>query len=264
MKTIDEILKREKEFLDCVALTYVQDSQYHAQKRELIIGAFAPFMSFGQTGKPAGRCLELGCADGFETGMLSKLVAQLDVIDGSQTFIDDCLKLNLPNTRFIRTLFEEYSVASEELKYDYVFANYVFEHVLDVGIILTMLSTVMKPGGLLFVTVPNARALSRQLALHMNLITGLKDLTENDKNHGHRRVFDRFSMNREIEAGGFEIISQGGIICKILADFQLDKLLSDGFLTKEHITGLHKLGQSYPELCDSIYCVNRLGSRCAG
>jgi 2-polyprenyl-3-methyl-5-hydroxy-6-metoxy-1,4-benzoquinol methylase len=264
MNNFDEKMKKEKEFLDSVAPTYVQDSQYNAWKRELLIGAFAPFMSIGRTGIPAGRCLQLGCHNGVETILISKLVGQLDVIDGAQAFIDECLKLNLPNTKFIRTLFEEYSVASEEMKYDYVFANYVLEHVINVETVLKMISAVIKPDGLLFVTVPNARALSRQLAFQMNLIPGLMKFTENDIKHGHRRIFDRFALNKEIEAGGFEIISQGGIIFKILADFQMDRLLSDGILTKEHIVGLHKIGQSYPDLCDAIYCVNKLGVDHAG
>ena len=103
--------------------------------------------------------------------------------------------------------------------------------------------------------VPNARALSRQLAQHMGLLSGLKDLTENDHNHGHRRVYDRASLNADIEQAGLCQIQQGGLMLKILADFQMDKLLDDNFLTDTHVNGLYNLGLEYPDLSGSLFAI---------
>ncbi|WP_217994897.1 hypothetical protein [Methylogaea oryzae] len=44
---------------------------------------------------------------------------------------------------------------------------------------------------------------------------------------------------------------------KILADFQLDRLIGDGTLQQAHIDGLYRLGLEYPDLCGALYSVCR-------
>jgi hypothetical protein len=107
----------------------------------------------------------------------------------------------------------------------------------------------------LFIVVPNARALSRQLALHMGLIADLKALTENDLVNGHRRVYDRVSLNRELRDTGFSTVAEGGLMLKILADFQLDKLIDDGFIQQQQIDGLYSLGLEYPDFCGALFSI---------
>lgn len=255
----NSFIDKEKAFIDNVSTTYtLSESEYTRIKRELVLRTFHPFIQFNKNGCTEGSVLQLGCADGHETKLLSNMTKKLDVIEGSEDFIKDCKKLNCTNVRYIHTLFEEYNICNEDEQYNYIFATYVFEHVFDVQTILDMVKSVLKPDGLLFVIVPNARALSRQLALHMKLIPGLRNLTENDKDHGHRRVYNRTALNEDMEKAGFEIVAQGGILFKLLADFQLDKLLKDEFLTREHLEGLYKLGLEYPDLCDSLYAVCRM------
>ena len=139
--------------------------------------------------------------------------------------------------------------------YDAVFANYVLEHVLDTNAVFHMVKRVLKKEGTLFAVVPNAQAASRQLAVHMGLLKGVYELTQNDLDHGHRRVFDQESFIQSLEEGGFQIVETGGILFKPFADFQLTKLLDDRFLTQEHMEGLYKLGEEYPQLTDSIFAV---------
>ena len=125
---------------------------------------------------------------------------------------------------------------------------------------MKMARTVLKSDGLLCILVPNARALSRQLGLHMGLLKDLKELTQNDHNHGHRRVYDRVAINRDIEAAGFENVSQGGVMLKILADFQMDQLIDKGMLKDQHIDALYSLGLEYPDLCGSLFSVCKIKS----
>jgi 2-polyprenyl-3-methyl-5-hydroxy-6-metoxy-1,4-benzoquinol methylase len=188
------------------------------------------------------------------TKMLASNLEHLDVVDGSTKFLNEAKKRNLTNVEYHFSLFEEYTSTK---KYDYVFASYIMEHVLEPSLVLKMVKQVLKPDGFLFMVVPNARALSRQLAMHMGLISDLKALTENDLANGHRRVYDRVYFNREIEQAGFESISEGGLMLKILADFQLDKLIDDGLLQQIQIDGLYKLGNEYPDLCGSLYSICR-------
>jgi 2-polyprenyl-3-methyl-5-hydroxy-6-metoxy-1,4-benzoquinol methylase len=238
----------EKAFLEKASHTYTVDTSHQtATMRQLIVRTFRPFIK--------GGCgLELGCSDGFMTEMLSATLSHLDVVDGSQKFLAEARARKLSNVSFIETLFEEFE---SETRYDYVFASYILEHVFDPIAIMKMAKSVLKSDGLLMIVVPNARALSRQLALHMGLISDLKALTENDRNHGHRRVYDRVSLDRDIKSAGFENLCQGGIMLKILADFQMDELISMQVLQDEHIDGLYGLGLEYPDLCGSLFSVCR-------
>jgi 2-polyprenyl-3-methyl-5-hydroxy-6-metoxy-1,4-benzoquinol methylase len=243
-----DTLDGERAFLEKVYHTYTVDhSAQTMAMRQLIVRTCAPFLS-------GGRGLELGCSDGFMTEMIAARMDALDVVDGSANFLAEARKRNLPNVTFVYSLFEEFTSPTQ---YDAVFASYILEHVADPVAVMRMARSVLKPQGLLFIVVPNARALSRQLAMHMGLLPSLKDLTQHDHNHGHRRVYDRVDLNRDVLAAGFETIGQGGIMLKILADFQLDQLLSDGTLENAHVDGLYRLGLEYPDLCGSLFSVCR-------
>lgn len=251
METDSDFIQSEKQFLDKVYHTYTVDTSSQTMAmRKLIMRTFAPYLR-------GGRALELGCSDGFMTEMIASYVDHLDVVDGSDLFLAEAKKRVLPNVSFIHSLFEEFEADS---KYDYVIASYILEHVFDPVAVMKMARSVLKPDGLLLLLVPNARALSRQLAVHMGLLTGLKELTPNDHNHGHRRVYDRVDLDRDIASAGFENVSQGGVMLKILADFQMDKLIDDGTLQEAQLEGLYRLGLEYPDLSGSLFSVCRIKS----
>lgn len=244
--TSEETYKDERAFLNSLYQAYSLDEAPQTQTmRKLIARTFSPYIK-------GGTALELGCSDGFMTELLAQSVDQLDVIDASESFIVEAEKRALPNVSFHCSLFEEYETGTQ---YDYIFASFVLEHVLDVAPVLATVKRHLKKEGRFFAVVPNARALSRQLALHMGLIEELTALTENDLKFGHRRVYDRVHFNRDLEAAGFRQISQGGIMLKILADFQMDELISTQFLKDEHIDGLYALGLEYPDLCGALFSI---------
>jgi 2-polyprenyl-3-methyl-5-hydroxy-6-metoxy-1,4-benzoquinol methylase len=241
-----DVLEEERAFLDKVFHTYnVCNSPLEAAMRRFAVKTFEPHIR-------RGRGLELGCSDGLMTEMLAQRVARLDVVDGSRKFLRKASQRQLSNVRFIYSLFEEFRPAR---KYDCIFASYILEHVLDPVGVLRVARSLLTRMGYLFVIVPNAHAASRQLAVHMGLIRGVKELSQNDYDHGHRRVYDRATLIADLEIAGFEIIQQGGLFFKILADFQMDQLIQSGFLKEAHLDALHRLGEEYPELCGSLYAI---------
>lgn len=236
----------EKAFLESVVKTYVaSETSQDRELRELMVRTFSPYVI-------PGRGIELGCSDGFMTERLARLVSTLDVLDGSETFIDTAKKRKIPNAAFHHTLFEDWKA---DQRVENIFCTHVLEHLSEVRPTLEMVRETLQPNGRFFVVVPNAFALSRQLAYHMGLLEDLKELTENDRKHGHRRVYDRVSLNRELVAAGFEIVAQGGIQLKLLADFQMTRLIDDGTLQRSQLDGLYKLGFQYPDLCGAVFAI---------
>lgn len=249
MDNLKKLFKKERKYLDSVSDSYNDDTSQGRAMKSLVVKTFEPYLN------NKGKGLELGCSNGYMTEILSKKINRLDVIDGSKKFLAETEKRNLPNVRCKHSLFEEYKLNNKKEKYDYVFACYILEHVLNTKLVLRMVQSVLKPTGLFFVVVPNGRALSRQLALEMKLINNLYTLTKNDKAHGHRRVYDRHLLNRDLNKCGFKTISEGGIMLKFLADFQMDRLFKDGILSDSHVEGLYKLGLQYPDLASALFSI---------
>lgn len=245
---------REKEFLNGLVQDYTDSSPYSEVKKEIIVQKMLADISDRN-----GRGLQFGCANGYETNRLAGHLGSLDVVDGSSIFIERLRseQQQASNVHFHLALFEEYDLERTGRTYDYVACNYVLEHVFDTAHILSNIAGMLGPNGLVFITVPNAMALSRRLAKEMGLVDSLFDLTPNDHKHGHRRTYTVESLRKEVTAAGFRIVRESGIVFKILADFQLNKLLRDGFLTPEHIHGLQHLAEvdENVQFADSIFMV---------
>lgn len=248
--TKNKNLAGEKQFVEGLVKNYItsDESSQTRLMRELMIRTFRPYVK-------GGVGLELGSEIGFMSERLAKLVDHLDVVDGSQEFLDQVKSRGIKNADYHCSLFEEFK---PQKKYDYVFASHILEHLIDVQAVLNVVKSALKPTGYFLITVPNARALSRQLARHMGLIKDLYELTPNDLRGGHRRVYDRVLLNRDLEQAGFEIISQGGILFKPLADFQMDKLIDSKILGEPQCEGLYKLGFEYPDMCADVFAIARV------
>jgi 2-polyprenyl-3-methyl-5-hydroxy-6-metoxy-1,4-benzoquinol methylase len=237
----------ELRYVERAARSYTCTESVQMQvMRQLTIKTFSPYIH------NRGMGLELGCSDGYMTEMLACRVQRLDVVDASKRFLNATRRRGLENVRLFRSLFETYHT---DERYDAVFASYVLEHVLDPVAVLKRVASLLAPGGRIFIVVPNARAFSRQLALQMGLLGELKELTRSDLDHGHRRIYDRPQLNKDIEAAGLQSISEGGILFKLLADFQLDDLIERGVLSKTHLEGLYRLGLQYPEFCSALFSI---------
>ena len=243
-------LDKEREFLDSLVADYKDQSPYSKAKKDVIHELIKARIA-DATSK---RVLQLGCSGGYETNFLADTFGELDVIDGSSSFIDEMKAKNTKkNINFIYSLFEDYPFAEET--YDYIFCNYILEHVYDPVQVLENVKPSLKKDGTIFVTVPNRNAFSRQLALQMGLITDLKGLTENDHIHGHRRTYDSTEIARDFKEAGFTVQDTQGVIFKILADFQLNKMFEVGIISDEHIKGLQAMATINNDYCDSIFVV---------
>ena len=238
--------KNELDQLDGHYDTYRRGSVQDNVMREKTVSTFSAYLN------KQGHGLELGCSDGYMTQMLAARVKHLTVVEGSLRFLEEARSRPVDNVTFHHALFQDYQ---PERKFDYVFATFMLTHIEDLSSLMAMIDAALAPDGLLFVVVPNVRALSRQLALHMGLIDDLKALSENDRHHGHCRAYDRATLSRELKSFGYREVSAGGLVLKQLADFQMDELFDKGILDDSHVEGLYQLGLEYPDLCSAIYSI---------
>lgn len=201
-----------------------------------------------------GMALELGCSNGYSTKLLSEMVAELTVVDGSKYMLErlDEELLKRENVTFVYSLFEE---LDDENKYNNIFCSYILEHVIDPIQILHILYRALERGGRLFITVPNATALSRQMAVEMKMLNNLYELTENDLAHGHRRIFDMQKLKDLIGETPFKLKKTGGTFVKEFADFQLNQMIENQIIGETQLDGMQKLAEKYPELSGSIYVI---------
>ncbi len=246
---VSEPIEKELEFLERVAGTYrTEVSTQDRLMRKYSLRVLAPYLN------PEASILELGCSDGWLTEQLSGKARRVVSVEGSRTFADKLRSHRLPNVEVVDGLFETFHT---EERFDLVVASYILEHVIDARAIIRHTSRFLKDGGIFYGLVPNANALSRQIAVAMGYLKSPYELTENDHHHGHRRVYDIGSLRRDFEECGLEVAESGGLVLKILADFQLDQLYDSGFLKEEHAEAFFALGKEHPDLCGSLYCFGR-------
>jgi len=240
----------EMTFLEDKTRTYIT-SKYSWDRaiKKYALDNFLPYMT------RKGSALEFGCYDGYMTSHISCHVQHLTVVEGSKTFIDMARQVAPDNVTFIHSLFENYF---PNTRFDYIFATFVMEHVSNPIEFLRHAGNLLKENGFLYLVVPNAQSLSRQLACHMGLLNEPFELTPNDLNHGHRRVYDRLTLNRDIASSGLQQVSQGGLMLKPFADFQMDLMIDNNILGETQLEGLYKLGFLYSDFASSLFSVCKL------
>ena len=242
-------LEDEKQFLEEKSYTY---RNIHSKISEWSVQSYIKIYK-KYLDKNCIKGLELGCSNGYSTKCLSELITELDVVDGSKHMIENASKqIERKNVSFKYALFEELDLVE---KYDCVFCSYVLEHVVDPKKILDICYKLLKQGGKMFITVPNANALSRQMALEMGILKNLYSLTENDKAHGHRRVFDLEKLYNLVNQSSFTLVDIGGTFVKQFADFQINQMIDLEIIGTDQLQGMQKLAEKYPDISGSIYAI---------
>ena len=213
-----------------------------------MIKSFKPFIK-------KGTALELGCFQGAFTKRIAEIFDRVICVEASEEAINIAKqRLNKYNhICFINSLFEKTKL---EEKYDNIFLTHVLEHIDDrVGLLKKIREEWLSENGVLFVACPNANAPSRQIAVKMGLIESNAAISEAEWMHGHRITYSLDTLESEIRKADLNVIHKSGIFFKALANFQWDRLLETDIISKEYLDGCYSLGQQYPELCSSIYCV---------
>lgn len=169
------------------------------------------------------------------------------IIEGSEDIIANFLN-NTGNHLGVtvkHSYFEEYDTNE---RCDVIEMGFVLEHVDDPELILKRFSKFLKPGGTLFVAVPNARSLHRLIGYEAGLLDNMYKLSPYDLQLGHKRYFDLNSITTLVLNSGYKIISRTGLMLKPITGAQIAKLNWDDSI----IQALFKIGDDYPEIANCL------------
>lgn len=233
-----------QEYKDATERQYAYDFDWVVRK--YLLKAISPYF------RPGGRALELGCYKGDMTEQILGYFDRLTVVEGSSELCDFVSKRFPDRLQVVNSRFED---AKIERAFDIVFLVHTLEHLDDPVGVLSKIRNWMAPGGRLFVAVPNANALSRQIAVRMGLITHNSAVTPAEHDHGHRITYSMDVFQHHLRSAGLEIVHAGGVLVKPLANFQFDRALKAGIVDERFLDGCYELGKLQPDICASLFAV---------
>jgi 2-polyprenyl-3-methyl-5-hydroxy-6-metoxy-1,4-benzoquinol methylase len=189
--------------------------------------------------------LELGPAEGQMTQFLISDFESLTAVDGAPKLLDKIP--DYPNLIKVHALFENFN---PQKKFDTIIMEHILEHVDKPVALLKRIKKWLRPEGRILLGVPNGNSIHRLAAVKMGLLKHSCELNSRDIAQGHRRVYKRETLIRDIESAGIKIMELGGVFFKPLSNRQIH----DSW-TKDMILGFYELGKDFQENAADIYAV---------
>jgi SAM-dependent methyltransferase len=191
--------------------------------------------------------LELGLGHGYTAKIFAGACDRHVIVEGSSVVIGQ-FRETTPEFRgeIVEAYFEDYT--SNET-FDIIVMGFILEHVDDPDLILTRYRQFLKPGGKLYVAVPNAKSLNRRIGLELGLIDDIYSLNANDLALGHQRQYCRDTLRYVVERTGYRVTYEEGIYLKPLPLSVLRKL--DNF--EANLQAMLRVGIGFPDLCVGLF-----------
>lgn len=192
------------------------------------------------------KILEMGCASGVMTRLLLTKTDHIDIVDGSQAYIDQLTPVFGDKATFTKALFEDYQT---DKKYTDILLARALEHIDDPVALLKKMSTWLDSSrsSSIHIVVPNANSLHRKLGVAMGMIPSVTSLSERDHRYGHKRVYTPELLKHHVEESGLHVEFLTGIFLKPLSNAQMETW------PRELIDGFYKIGFDYSDSCAEIY-----------
>jgi SAM-dependent methyltransferase len=178
-----------------------EETNFWFRVRNLIIGTMV------QTYLPArSRLIEVGCGTGFVSRYLKKLGYHVECGDLYIEGLQYCKERSAGEAYYQFNLYDP--VFSEE--YDAYCAFDVLEHLDDDRLALDNIHAGLKPGGLLFLTVPACGMLWSYA----------------DEHAGHKRRYSSGDLEAKVRAAGFEVVRLSYFMAFLFPAIALSRLFS--------------------------------------
>lgn len=194
----------------------------------------------------AQNLLELGIGHGFTAGIFATACDRQTIVDGSSVVIEQFKSHHAAfEGEIVEAYFENFH---PDNLFDVIIMGFILEHVDDPDLILERYRSFLKPGGKLYVAVPNAKSMNRRLGLEIGLIDDIYSLNANDIALGHQRQYCRDTLTEAVERAGYCITHEEGIYLKPLP-LSVLKTLDD---MNENLQAMLKVGVDFPDLCVAL------------
>jgi trans-aconitate methyltransferase len=192
------------------------------------------------------RALEMGVGDGESTSHIFGAFREMEVVDASETFAAT-IRARFPGIVVHTAFFEAFEPPR---RYGTIFMTHILEHLDDPAAVLRRAHGWLEPGGRVLISVPNARSLHRLVGVKMGMIESPYALNEQDRVLGHRRVYDRQSMEALIAQTPFRIVHFTGLMLKPISNRQIEQQWDERM-----VDAFFQLGFDFPEICAEIIFV---------
>jgi SAM-dependent methyltransferase len=238
------------EDLDRYLGSYAESFPYHDENLAML-SFYAQRMIAGLRRQGARSLVSLGVGHRVVSrALLAELVPALDsyrIVEGSRSALDGLRAESLPaNVELVHAYFEDY-LPPEPV--DAVEMGFVLEHVDDPAYVLRRWAGALRPGGVIVVVVPNARALHRRFGQAAGLLDDLYRLSPADLELGHKRYFDLERITRLVAETGLRVDSVEGVLLKCLTTAQLASLALPDSVRRAFLD----VGREFPDIANAIY-----------
>ena len=193
------------------------------------------------------EALEIGAGPGLMTELLAQKFTKLDFIEPADRYIENLKSIT---NKVFKTTFEE-AEFDPGTQYNAIFICGVLEHVLDPISFLMKAEELLSDEGSIFITVPNARSLHRQIGKKLGRIQHLRELGAHDIAVGHRRYYTSDDLRREASYAGLYLEKVSGILLKPFPN----EFFSKSDIPSDYIRGLYLTGKDLPDYCAEIFAV---------
>jgi SAM-dependent methyltransferase len=171
------------------------------------------------------------------------------LVDGAPAILEAFAKSTEPHPAgltLVESFFEQFDTAE---RFDVIEAGFILEHVEDPALVLKRIHHLLAPGGRMFIAVPNATSLHRQIGHLAGLLPDMYALSAADHDLGHRRYFDVERLRSLVQACGYQVQHTEGLLLKPFMTSQMAALA----LAPAVWDGLQQVAHAYPELSNSFF-----------
>jgi SAM-dependent methyltransferase len=164
------------------------------------------------------------------------------------------LAANNPAINIINDFFEKvYNRFIGKSKIDFIVVSSLLHEVEDPAQLLDTIYKVCQPETTVHINVPNVYSFHRLLAYEMGIITDLFQKSDTETKFQRNTRFDKQSLFRIVERGGFKILTYGTYFVKPFTHEQMEIIIKKKIVDKAVIIGLGKMSKYMPDLGSEIY-----------